>query len=106
MDDGTPCSVVYGSDWGWKDTPSLGLLEREYLDHFDFVIILCSTLRHKKMYHQQKWFWTDPYIILIRLGGSPGNHLYDWIEKLGGLLAGHSTLFLIDDVISDETLDK
>ena len=23
--DGTPYSIDYGSDWGWKDTPSLGL---------------------------------------------------------------------------------
>ena len=28
------------------------------------------------------------------------------IEKLGNLLAGFKTLFLIDDIIADETLDK
>ena len=39
-------------------------------------------------------------------GDSPGNHLYDWIEKLGNLLAGHKTLFLIDSIIADEILDK
>ena len=36
----------------------------------------------------------------------PGNHLYDWIEKIGNLLAGSKTLFSIDDIIADETLDK
>ena len=36
----------------------------------------------------------------------PGNHLYDCIEKIGNLLAGSKTLFLIDDIIADETLDK
>ena len=25
MHDGTPYSIVRGSDWGWKDTPSFGL---------------------------------------------------------------------------------
>ena len=30
----------------------------------------------------------------------PGNSLYGWIEKIGNLL------FLIDDIIADETLDK
>ena len=40
--DGTPFDVDCGSDWGWKDIPILGLARtKEYLDHFDFVIILC-----------------------------------------------------------------
>ena len=58
---------------------ALDLLEREYLNHFDFIIILCPTLKHNEMYCQWKWFSTDPYIIPIELG----NHLYNWIKKLG-----------------------
>ena len=88
---------------GVGKTPlALDLLEREYPYHFDFVIILCTTLRHNEMYNQWKWFWTDPYIILIE----PGNHLYDWIKKSGNILAGHKTLFLIDHIIANETLNK
>ena len=37
---------------------------------------------------------------------NPGNSLYGWIEKIGNLLAGSKTLFLIDDIIADENLDK
>ena len=40
------------------------------------------------------------------MGDSLDNHLYDWIEKLGNLLPGHKALFLIDDIIADETLDE
>ena len=36
----------------------------------------------------------------------PGNRLYDWIKKPGNLLAGLKMLFLTDDIIADETLDK
>ena len=36
----------------------------------------------------------------------PENRLYDLIEKISNLLAGSATLFLIDDIIADETLDK
>ena len=32
--------------------------------------------------------------------------LYYLIEKINNLLAGSTTLFLIDDIIADETLDK
>ena len=37
---------------------------------------------------------------------NPGNSLYSWIEKIGNPLAGSETLFLINDIIADETLDK
>ena len=36
----------------------------------------------------------------------PGNQLYYLIEKISNLLAGDKTLFLIDDIIANETLDK
>ena len=36
----------------------------------------------------------------------PANQLYYLIEKISNLLAGDKTLFLIDDIIADETLDK
>ena len=78
------------------------LLEKEYKNYFDFIIIICPTLKHNETYRSRKWVWTDPEVILI----NPGNSLYSWIEKIGNLLAGSKTLFLIDDIIADETLDK
>ena len=58
---------------------ALDMLEREYINYFDFVVILFPTLKHNKMYRRQKWFWTDLYVTPLE----PGNHLYNWIEKLG-----------------------
>ena len=81
---------------------ALDLLEKEYINHFDFIIIICPTLKHNETYRSQEWFWTDPCIISIE----PGNRLFDWIEKMSNLLAGSKTLFLIDDIIADETLDR
>ena len=43
------------------------------------------------------------------LTGTPiesGNRLYNWIESVGKILAGSKTLFLIDDINDDETLNK
>ena len=81
---------------------ALNLLEKEYKNHFDFIIIICPTLRHNKTYRSRKWVWTDPEVILIE----PGNQLYYWIEKIGNFLAGSKTLLLIDDIIADENLNK
>ena len=50
----------------------------------------------------RSWVWNYPDVIPI----GPGNQLYYLIEKISNLLAGSTTLFLIDDMIADETLNK
>ena len=81
---------------------ALSLLENEYRNHFDFIVIICPTLAHNSTYKSRGWVWNDPEVIPIE----PGNQLYYLIEKISNLLAGSITLFLIDDIIADETLDK
>ena len=81
---------------------ALNLLESEYRDHFDFIIIICPTLKHNKTYKSRGWVWTNPEVIPIE----PGNNLYYLFEKISKLLTGSKTLFLIDDIIDDEALDK
>ena len=81
---------------------ALSLLENEYRNHFDFIVIICPTLRYKSTYKSRGWVWNDPDVIPIE----PGNQLYYLIGKISNLLTGDKTLFLIDDIIADETLDK
>ena len=81
---------------------ALNLLENEHRHHFNFIIIICPTLRYDSTYKSRGWVWNDPDVIPIE----PGNQLYYLIEKISNLLAGPKTLFLIDDIIADEALDK
>ena len=84
---------------------ALSQLETEYRNHFyfiDFKVIICSTVWYSSAYKNQRWVWNDADVIPIE----PGNQLYYFIEKISNLLAGDKTLFLIDDIIADETLDK
>ena len=81
---------------------ALSLLETEYINHFDFIVIICPTLRYNSTYKSRSWVWNDPDVIPIE----PGNQLYYLIKKISNLLVGDKTLFLIDDIIADETLDK
>ena len=60
------------------------------------------TLRYNSTYKSRGWVWNDPEVIPIE----PGNQLYYLIEKITDLLVGDKTLFLTDDIIADETLDK
>ena len=80
---------------------ALNLLESEYFNHFNFIIIICPTLAHNEMYRSRGWVWTDPEVIQ-----EPGNQLYYLIEKHSKLLAGSKSLFLIDGIIADKALDK
>ena len=81
---------------------ALDLLEKEYKNHFDFIVIICPMLKHNETYRSRNWIWTDPYITSTE----PGNHLHDWIEKVSKQFADFKTLFLIDDIIADEDLGK
>ena len=81
---------------------ALSLLETEYRNPFDFIVIICPTLRYNSTYKNRSWVWNDPDVIPIE----PGNNLYDLMEKISNLLTGDKTLFLIDDIIADKTLDK
>ena len=81
---------------------ALSLLENEYRNHFDFIVIICPTLRYNSTYKSRGWVWNDPDVIPIE----PGNQLYHLIEKISNLLTGDKTLFLIDNIIAHETLDK
>ena len=81
---------------------ALSLLEKEYRNHFDFIVIICPTFRYNSTYKSRSWVWNDPDVIPIQ----PGNQLYYLIEKISNLLTGDKTLFLIDEIIADETLNK
>ena len=82
---------------------ALSLLENEYRNNFDFiVIIIYPTLAHNETYKSRGWVWNDPDVIPTE----PGTQLYYLVETISNLLAGSKTLFLIDDIIADETLDK
>ena len=81
---------------------ALSMPENEYRNHSDFIVKICPTLRYNSTYKSRGWVWNDTDVIPIE----PGNNLYHLIEKISNLLAASTTLFLIDDIIANETLDK
>ena len=62
-----------------KTEKALRLLETEYKEHFDFVVIISPTLKWNETYRQRKWFWTDPNVRVVE----PGDRLFDWIKAYG-----------------------
>ena len=82
-----------------KNCLVLDLIEREYNKHFD--IIICPTLQWNKTYSKDQ-IKNDDKVWLV----DPKDKLYQWNEKLSQLLPHSETLFIIDDIIADESLDK
>ena len=98
----TTYCIVCSSNRVVKMHLALSLLENEYRNHFDFIIIICPTLAHNEMYKSRGWVWNDPDVIPIE----SRNNFYYLIEKISNLLTGSKTLFFVDDIIADEALDK
>ena len=79
---------------------ALDLIEIEYNKHFDYIIIICPTLRWKNTYHSRDWIKNDDKVWIMDIK----DRLYWWIEKLSELLSRSEILFLIDAIVADESL--
>ena len=85
-----------------KTQKVLDLLKCEYKHHFENIVIICPTLRWNKTYLDRSWILGDYFVSVFE----PKGNLFEIIEKVSSLLSGEETLFIADDMIADETLDK
>ena len=96
-------SIFIGQTGCGKTHLLLELIEKEYNKHFDFIIIICPTLReNNKTYYDKEWIKNDDNVWLV----DPKDNLYQWIKKLSELSLFLEVLFIIDDIIANESLDK
>ena len=96
-------SILIGQTGCGKTPLVLELIEKEHNRQFDFIIIICPTLReNNKTYHAKEWIKNDDNVWLV----DPKDNLYQWIKKLSELLRSLEVLFIIDDIIANESLDK
>ena len=80
------------------------LIEKEYNNYFDYIIMICPMLReNNKTYHARGWIKNDDKVWLVN---PDKDNLYQWIKKLPELLRFLEVLFIIDDIIANESLDK
>ena len=80
-----------------KTKKVLNLIEQEYRDHFENIIIICPTIRWNETYRTTPWIRSDDRIFIIE----PKDKFFEWIGFLSKLFAGQVTLFIVDDIISD-----
>ena len=95
-------SIFIGQTGCGKTHLFLEFIEKEYNKHYDYIIIICPTLQENtKTYHAKEWIKNDDVWLV-----DSKNNLYQWIKKLPELLRFREVLFIIDDIIANESLDK
>lgn len=97
-----PLTAIFSGPTSCGETQKvLVLIEREYKDHFENIAILCPTLQWNKTYLERSWVWKDDNVFCIE----PKVNLFELVKKISKLFSGEETLFIVDDMIADETLD-
>ena len=95
-------SIFIGQTESGKTNLVLELIEKEYNKHFNYIVIIYPTLRENSTYHAREWIKNDDNVWLVERK----ENLYQWIKKLSQLLRFLKVLFIIDDIIATESLDK
>ena len=72
----------------------LRILETEYKNHFEFIVILCPTILDNKTYLSRKWIPDDKNVFIVC---DVEGKLNEWIRLFKDTLKGRQTLFIIDD---------
>ena len=98
-----PCTAIFAGSTGCGKTKLvLDLLQNKYKHHFEFVVIICPTLRWNQTYLERSWLWKDDHVFLVE----DCDDIFGVIKFFSGLFAGRECLFIVDDMIADEKMDK
>ena len=96
-------SIFIGQTGCGKTHLVLKLIEKECSKYFDYIITICPTLRESnKTYYAKEWIKNYDNGWLV----DPTDNLYQWIKNLSELLRFLEVLFIIDDIIANESLGK
>lgn len=95
-------AIICGQTGCGKTVFVLDLLEREYREKFEHIVILCPTVKWNKTYKNRRWIWSDREVYIV----NPGERLHDYLRTFYALFAGEPTLYIIDDCSASKALTK
>ena len=73
-----PHTAIFIGQTGCEKTQLvLELIEKEYRKHFDYIIIICPTLRENETCHAKEWTKNDDNVWLV----DPKDNFYQQIKK-------------------------
>ena len=99
-----PHSAMFvGSTNVGKSEYLLRLIETEYKNHFEFIVILCPTFLDNKTYLSRKWILDDKNVFIVC---DVEGKLNEWIKLFKNTLKGYQTLFIIYDCSAEDEINK
>ena len=99
-----PHSAMFvGSTNIGKSEYLMRLIETEYKNHFEFIVILCPTILDKKTYLSRKWILDDKNIFIV---SDMDWKLNEWIKSFKNTLKGYQILFIINDCSAEGEINK
>ena len=60
-------SIFIGQTGSGKTHLVSELIENQYNKHFDYIVIICPTLRENSTYHAKEWIKNDDNVWLVEL---------------------------------------
>ena len=97
------CGMIVGVTACSKTEFLLQLLETEYKNDFEFIVILCPTILDSKTYLSRKWILNDKIVFIVC---DVELKLNEWIKLFKDRLKGYQTLFIIDDCLAEGEINK
>ena len=92
-------ALICGQTGCGKTEFVLNLLENEYKNYFEHIVIICPTLAWNEAYKNREWVWQDSEVYTC---DSP--KLHTAIKAFYDTFKGDETLFIIDDCAATKDL--
>ena len=105
------CAIICGQTGCGKTEFVLDLLEKEYRQVFEFIVILCPTIQWNKAYKNREWIGDvrkpkTKFFIIVNPIVNEEEKLQELLRMFFKKYAGHSTLYIIDDCSATKELTK
>ena len=82
----------------------LRIVETEYKNHFEFIVIMCPTmLDNNKTYLSRKWIFDNKNVFIMC---DVESKLNEWMKLFRNTLKFRQTLFIIDDCSAEGEINK
>ena len=83
----------------------LRILETEYKNHFEFIVIMCPTIldNNNKTYLSRNLTFNDNNVFIVC---DAEGKLNEWIKLFKSTLKFRQTLFIIDDCFAEDKMNK
>lgn len=95
-------AIICGQTGCGKTVFVLDLLENEYYEVFENIVILCPTLEYNVAYKTRKWIQNDQNVHTV----NPGDCLHDCLRHYFNIFKNEPTLYIIDDCSATKELTK